>query len=258
MEIIDTHTHIYLDAFENDFDEMVARAGDAGITRFFLPNIDYASLSAVNALHARDPKMFYPMAGLHPCSVKENYLSELDKIEQSFDSMQYVAIGETGLDLYWDKTFYPQQCESFKIQIEWAKSRNLPIVIHARESFNEIFEILDEHNDDSLTGIFHCFTGSEQEAQKIMSYAGFSLGIGGVVTFKNYDGKKALKNVPLSKIVVETDAPYLSPHPYRGKRNEPSYLKFVIEELADIYGLTPVEIARHTTQNALKIFKINE
>lgn len=258
MTLIDTHTHIYLENFKDDFDEVVNRARETGVEKFLLPNIDAETINDVNSLAVKNPKVFFPMMGLHPCSVKADYASELEVIFSQFDQNRYVAVGEIGIDLYWDQSTLDIQREAFRTQIKFAKKHNLPIVIHARDSFDEIFEVVDEENDDDLRGVFHCFTGSDQQAQHILNYGGFLLGIGGVLTFKNSGLDAVLKNIDLKHIVLETDAPYLAPHPHRGKRNEPSYVRLVAQKLADIHHIDLAEVARTTTSNAKEMFTLGE
>lgn len=223
--------------------------------RFYLPNIDGSTLSALWQMVDADPAHCFPMMGLHPCSVKENYREELALVEKELATGKYCAVGEIGLDLYWDKSTLPQQVEAFRKQVQWAKELSLPIVIHARDAFEEIFEVIDELNDDKLFGIFHCFTGGVAEAEKIVGYGGFKMGIGGVVTFKNGGLDKTLANVPLEQLVLETDAPYIAPAPFRGKRNEPAYLIYMVQKLADIYGMPEERVKTATTNNALEIFE---
>lgn len=256
--LIDTHTHIYLDAFQNDFEEVTHRARENGIEKFLLPNIDVDTIEDVNHLAAVNPEVFFPMMGLHPCSVKADYEAQLEVIFSQFGQNRYVAVGEIGIDLYWDQSTLDIQRTAFRTQIRFAKKHGLPIVIHARDSFDEIFEVVDQENDDDLKGVFHCFTGSDQEAQHILNYGGFLLGIGGVLTFKNAGLDAVLKNIDLKHIVLETDAPYLAPHPHRGKRNEPAYVKLVAEKLAQIQNVSLEEVARTTTQNAKHMFNLGE
>jgi TatD DNase family protein len=256
--LIDTHTHLYSAQFDEDRDQMIARAISQGVTKFLLPNIDLESVSGMYELVDRYPGVCYPMMGLHPCSVAENWEEQLHAIRVAFEGKPYIAIGEIGIDLYWDKSTLPFQIGAFRAQVKWAKELNLPIVIHARDSFQELFEQLDELNDSSLTGVFHCFTGGMPEAEKILSYGGFKLGIGGVVTFKKSGLDEVLNNVPLEHIILETDSPYLAPTPYRGKRNESAYVRLVAEKLAEVYACEVDEIARHTSANATTLFtKIN-
>jgi TatD DNase family protein len=256
MILTDTHAHLYSEEFKEDIDAMISRCIEKNISRIFLPNIDIESIEPMLALCEKYPENLFPMMGLHPCSLKENYLSELNIIQQELDKNTYYAIGEIGIDLYWDKTFIEEQKNAFRTQIKWAKERKLPIIIHARDSFKEIFDIVDEENDEQLTGIFHCFTGTIEDAKKIINYGGFKLGIGGVVTFKNSGLESVLKHVDIKHLVLETDAPYLAPVPYRGKRNESSYVELVALKLCDIYDLSLSEIANITTQNAIEVFGI--
>jgi TatD DNase family protein len=255
MIITDTHTHLYSEQFDDDRAEMMQRAIDNGISRFFVPAIDAGYTKAMFDLEKEYPSKVFLMMGLHPTSVKEDYLEELHQVKYWLDKRKFYGIGEIGIDLYWDKSFLLQQQDAFKTQIEWAKEMELPIVIHCRESFNEIFEVLEEVNDDRLFGIFHCFTGNIEQAKRAMSF-NMKLGIGGVVTFKNGGIDKFLHKIPVKNIVLETDAPYLAPVPFRGKRNESSYILKVLDKLADIYNLTPQEIAKITTQNSIDIFGI--
>lgn len=255
MIITDTHTHLYSEQFDNDRAEIMQRALDHGISRFFVPAIDTSYTEAMLKLEKEYPSNVFLMMGLHPTSVKEDYLEELHQVKNWLDKRKFYGVGEIGIDLYWDKTFLLQQQDAFKTQIEWAKERKLPIVIHCRESFNEIFEVLEDVNDDRLFGIFHCFTGNIEQAKRAMSF-NMKLGIGGVVTFKNGGIDKFLDKIPVKNIVLETDSPYLAPVPFRGKRNESSYILKVLDKLADIYNLTPQKIAKITTQNSIDIFGI--
>jgi len=254
MILTDTHTHLYSEQFNEDRTEMVQRAINSGVSRLFLPNIDSSSIDGMLDLQKQFPENCFAMMGLHPTSVGENYLEELKNIDTLLNQQQFCAIGEIGIDLFWDKTYLKQQQEAFKIQINWAKERNLPFVIHCRDSFNEIFEILDELNDENMRGIFHCFTGNLVQANKVIEYGGFKLGIGGVVTFKNSGLEEVLRNIDLSNLVLETDSPYLAPVPYRGKRNESSYIVNVAEKLSDIYQIPIEKIAEITTQNSVEVF----
>ncbi|MDV7186238.1 TatD family hydrolase [Lutibacter sp. TH_r2] len=255
MIITDTHTHLYSEQFDEDRNIVIQRAIDAGVSRFFIPAIDSTYLSAMLDLEKSFPKNTFLMMGLHPTHVKENVAEELAFVKEWLDKRNFYAVGEIGIDLYWDKTFLQQQQDAFKQQIEWAKDKNLPIVIHCRDAFNEIFEILEDVKDDKLFGIFHCFTGNLEQAKQAISY-NMKLGIGGVVTFKNGKIDQFLNEIPLNNIVLETDAPYLAPTPFRGKRNESSYIVNVLEKLVDIYQLTPQEIAKITTQNSKEVFGI--
>lgn len=253
--MIDTHTHLYSEEFDADRTEMIARAKAAGVTRCFIPAIDASYTQQMFQLKNDYPDYVFLMNGLHPCSVKENYQEELAHVENLMQSHFFCAIGEIGIDLYWDKTFLKEQQEAFQWQIQLAKKHQLPIVIHCREAFDEVFEVLETEKSDDLFGIFHCFTGTEAQAQRAIAY-GLHLGIGGVVTFKNGKIDQFLKNIDLQHIVLETDSPYLAPVPYRGKRNESAYIVKVVEKLSDIYALPESEIIRLTDENATNIFKI--
>ena len=255
MTITDTHTHLYSSQFDDDREEIMQRAFDAGVSRFFIPAIDSSYTDSMLELEKNYPKNVFLMMGLHPTSVKENYKEELAHIKEMLHKRSFYALGEIGIDLYWDKSFLSQQQESFKIQIQWAKEYNLPIVIHCRDAFDEIFEVLEGEKDEKLFGIFHCFTGTLEQAKRAISF-NMKLGIGGVVTFKNGKIDQFLNEIPLEHIVLETDSPYLAPTPYRGKRNESSYIVNVVEKLATIYGLTSTEIAKITTQNSKVVFGI--
>lgn len=252
--IIDTHTHLYSSQFDDDRDVVIQRALNAGVSKFLLPNIDLESIEGMYDLVDRYPNVCFPMMGLHPCSVTENYGEELNTIRTAFEGKSYIAIGEIGIDLYWDKTTLPFQIEAFRTQVEWAKEFELPIVIHARDSFNELFAQLDELNDEKLTGVFHCFTGGTVEANKILSYKGFKLGVGGVSTFKKAGMDIVLKDISLEHLILETDSPYLAPTPHRGKRNESAYTILIAEKLAAIYQLPVTKIAEITTANAFELF----
>ena len=253
MIITDTHTHLYSEQFDADRNEMIQRALDAGVSRFFVPAIDSGYLNSMLDLEKSFPENIFLMMGLHPTHVKENFEEELAFVKHWLDERNFYAVGEIGIDLYWDKTLLKQQQIAFKTQITWAKEKNLPIVIHCRDAFDEIFEILEELKDDQLFGIFHCFSGNLEQAKKAISY-NMKLGIGGVVTFKNGKIDQFLHEIPLENIVLETDAPYLAPTPFRGKRNESGYITKVLDKLAIIYELSPQEIAAITTQNSINIF----
>ena len=253
---IDTHTHLFVDAFDEDREEIVQNAIESGVEICLLPNIDVSTIEAMHALSKKYPKNCYPMMGLHPGSVDQNWKENLEIIRKHLFSEQYIAVGEIGMDLYWDKTFQNEQREAFRMQVEWAKELGLPIAIHARDAFQEICEVLDELNDERLKGVFHCFTGSSEDADKILSYGNFKLGIGGVLTYKNAKLDESLKNVKLDHLILETDSPYLTPVPYRGKRNESAYLVFIAQKLADIYGVTLKIIEEITTKNAKELFNI--
>ncbi|MCF6180518.1 TatD family hydrolase [Lutibacter sp.] len=255
MIITDTHTHLYSEQFDEDRNEMIQRAIKAGVTRFFIPAIDSSYYQNMLNLEKEFPKNTYLMTGLHPTSVKENFEEELAFVQNTLIERNFYGIGEIGIDLYWDKSFLKQQQFAFKTQIKWAKEKKLPIIIHCRDAFNEVFEILEKENDEDLFGIFHCFTGTLEQANKAISYD-MKLGIGGVVTFKNGKIDQFLNQIPIKNIVLETDAPYLAPTPFRGKRNESSYIIKVVEKLAEIYNISQEEIANITTQNSKNIFGI--
>ena len=255
MKIIDTHTHLYLNQFKDDIDKVIQRSIDKGINKFIFPAIDSTHFDDMHDLKNKYPGSIYLMSGLHPTNVKENYKEELEFVVNSLKSHSYVAIGEIGIDLYWDKTYLKQQQDAFEFQIRLAIKNDLPIVIHCREAFDEIFEILDKENCTKLRGVFHCFTGTLEQANRAIRL-GFKLGIGGVVTFKNGGIDKFLNQIDLKHIVVETDSPYLAPVPFRGKRNESSYITYVIDKLSEIYGLPIKEIASVTTKNAEKVFAL--
>lgn len=257
MTYIDTHAHLYLDQFDEDRDEMIKRTQANGVDKIFLPNIDISSIKKMEQMTVDYPNVCYAMMGIHPCSVVKDWEAQFEEMKTYFKKGHHIAIGEIGIDLYWDKTLQKEQTAAFKAQINWAKQEGLPIVIHCREAFDEIFEVLDEENDDRLFGVFHCFTGTEEQAQRILNYGGFKLGIGGVVTFKNSGVDKAIQNISLEHIVLETDAPYLTPTPFRGKRNESSYIPYMAKKLSDIHGISEEKVGEITTNNALDIFKIN-
>lgn len=254
MILTDTHTHLYSEQFKEDLDIVVKQSIDKGIARLFLPNIDSTSIDGMLELEKKYPENCFPMMGLHPCSVGENYLEELKIVENWLSKKDFCAIGEIGIDLYWDKTYLKEQQEAFRTQIKWAKEKNLPFVIHCRDAFDEIFEIMDELNDEKMKGVFHCFTGNIEQAKHIINYGGFKLGIGGVVTFKNAGLDKVVEQIELEHIVLETDSPYLAPAPYRGKRNESSYLYHIADKISDIYEVSVKEVARITTNNSKDIF----
>jgi TatD DNase family protein len=253
--MIDTHAHLYAKEFHEDITQVISNAKKAGVSKILLPNIDLESLGAMDRLIASDSTLFKKMYGLHPCSVDENYIDVLDKLEQSLDKDDFIAIGEIGIDLYWDKTFKEEQKKAFLSQCSWAKQTNRPIVIHSRESTDLIIDLLKKNYDGLLTGVFHCFTGTAEQAHTIIDM-GYYLGIGGVVTFKNTTLRKELESVPLERLVLETDSPYLSPVPYRGKRNESAYVYEVAKTLADVYNLSMDEVIRVTTSNAIKLFNL--
>lgn len=255
MKLIDTHTHLYSDAFAEDRNEMIERAIADGVDKFYIPAIDSQTTQAMYDLEQAFPDRMYLMMGLYPTSVKENYEEELSHVEEELAKRKFFAIGEIGIDLYWDQSTLEIQQDAFRRQIKLAKKYELPIVIHCRNAFDEVFEILEEEKGDDLFGIFHCFTGTLAQAKQALQY-NMKLGVGGVVTFKNGKIDKFLNEIDLKHIVVETDAPYLAPKPFRGKRNESAYVVKVAEKLAEVYDTSVEEIAEITTENALEIFQI--
>lgn len=255
MIITDTHTHLYSEAFDADRNEVIQNAINKGIERFFIPAIDSTYTASMLALEKDFPKNIFLMMGLHPTHVKENYKGELAHVEEMLNSRKFYAVGEIGIDLYWDKTFLKEQQEAFKIQINLAKKHKLPIVIHCRDAFDEVFEVLEEEKGNDLFGVFHCFTGTLEQAERAISY-NMKLGIGGVVTFKNGKIDIFLNQFDLKHIVLETDSPYLAPVPYRGKRNESGYLIKVLEKLSVIYEKPIEKIAAITTQNSKDVFGV--
>jgi len=258
MEFIDSHTHLFSEKFSEDRPEAIERALNAGVKKMMLPNINLDTVKDMLLLNKQYPDNCLPMLGLHPCDVKKDFSSVLSQMKSILESEKFYGIGETGIDLHWDKTTLDIQKESLKIQIEWAKEYNLPIIIHARESYSELFEVFDQVNDEKLTGVFHCFTGSKEQASHIINYGGFKLGIGGVVTFKNSNLPETLSSIDVKHLVLETDSPYLSPHPNRGKRNESSYLIYIASKLALIYDITIEKVAEITTRNSNELFKLEK
>ncbi|QJD96790.1 TatD family hydrolase [Mucilaginibacter robiniae] len=255
MVLTDTHTHQY---YETDTDKKAAlmqRCLDQGISRLFLPNVDSASIPLVMDMVSTFPQYCYPMLGLHPCDVKANWQQELQTIHAALQQTRVYAIGEIGIDLYWDKTYLVEQQEAFKQQISWAKAADLPIVIHCRNAFDEVYAILQEEHDEKLRGIFHCFSGTVEQA-KLITDLGFMLGIGGVVTYKNAGLDKVVQQIDLQHIVLETDSPYLTPVPYRGKPNESAYLIYVAQKVADLHQVSLETVAQITTDNSVKVFGI--
>jgi TatD DNase family protein len=253
MQLIDTHCHLYGNQFVHDIEEVIQRAEKEGVERFYLPAVDSESREALLALEARYPGVCIGMAGLHPTSVKADYETELRLVEEDLGRRPWVAVGEIGLDFYWDRTFEVQQYAVFHRQIEWALRYDIPIVIHSRNSMKESIGVVREHQKGGVRGIFHCFSGDAEAAREIVDL-GFYLGIGGVLTYKNSGLPDAIAGIGLEHLVLETDAPYLSPVPFRGKRNESSYLKYVVARLAELKGVSVEEVARITTANAQKIF----
>jgi len=255
MLLTDTHTHLYYETDELKQAALLQRCFDQGIDRLFLPNVDVASISRIDELVSRYPENCFAMSGLHPCEVSEDYAAVLAEIKASIPSRKIYAIGEIGIDLYWDKSTLKFQQEAFAEQINWAKEMGLPIVIHCREAFDEVFEVLEQHKDEKLFGILHCFTGNLEQAKRCIDL-GFYLGIGGVLTYKKAGLDLVLYDVPLEHIVLETDSPYLAPVPFRGKPNESSYLIHIAKKVAEIYQLSLEEVAAITTANSRKIFNV--
>jgi len=251
---IDTHAHIYSEQFREDRTDMLARCEQENIGRIFMPNIDHTSIDEMLEVENRSPGKFIPMMGLHPCSVKKDFERELYIVENWLSKRKFCAVGEIGTDLYWDKTFWEQQKEAFTIQVQWALKYDLPIVIHCRESIDQTIELVEKLQNGKLTGIFHCYSGNLEQAQRIVKL-NFHLGIGGVVTFKNGGLDNVLPEIPLDAMVLETDSPYLAPVPHRGKRNEPSYIPLVAAKIAELKKITPDDVQSGTTSNALKLFK---
>lgn len=252
--MIDTHAHIYDVDFDNDIENILKRAKNVGISKIIIPNIDVESIEPMLEITKNYSDFCYPMLGLHPCYVKKDFKSQLQKLEKYFSTHKFVAVGEIGLDFYHDKTFEKEQYEALKIQAQWAFEHKLCINIHSRKANDETIKTLKELPfSKSLKGIFHCFSGTLEQAKRLADM-NFYLGIGGVVTFKNAGLAEILKEIPLTQLVLETDAPYLAPNPFRGKRNEPSYLTFVVEKLADIYETSPLEIKKVTSETANKVF----
>jgi len=253
--IIDTHAHVYLEDFDEDAQLIIERAEEEDVKQILLPNIDMSSVDRLLSLCDKHPSLYKPMIGLHPCYVKEDYQSQLDQLKNYLEREDVVAVGEIGIDLYWDKTFKKEQVEAYRTQIEWSREKKLPFVIHSRESLDLTISIVEEMQDGNLKGVFHCFNGTEEQAKRIMD-CGFFMGIGGVVTFKNAGVDKTVAKLPMEYLVVETDAPYLSPVPHRGSRNEPSYVSKVVDKLAEVQKLDRSEVCRITTENAKKLFSL--
>lgn len=253
--LIDTHTHLYLEEFRQDRKEVINRALHAGVKKLLLPNIDLGTIDDLLEMTTENPGICLPMIGLHPGSVNESYIYELEKLEKYIEHHSFIAIGEIGIDLYWDKTFKKEQKEAFKIQIDWAKNNDLPIVIHSRDSFREIFEVLDQSFDEGLKGVFHSFTGGAEEVKKIREFD-FYFGINGISTFKNSDLKEILKYIPENRLLLETDSPYLAPVPKRGRRNESAFLKYTAEFIAEYLGMTIESLEEISSENAIELFKM--
>jgi len=252
---IDSHAHIYAEAFATDRNDAVRKAIDAGVKQILMPNIDHTSVEVMLQTESDHPETCLAMMGLHPCSVQKHFEQELYAVENWLGKRKFIAIGEAGIDLYWDKTFLAQQQEALRIQVQWAKQYQVPIVLHTREAFSEVYDIIEQEQDGSLTGVFHCFSGTPAEAEKVIKL-GFYLGIGGVVTFKNGGLDKILPDIPLDYILLETDCPYLAPVPYRGKRNEPAYIPLIAQRLAELKNENLTLIAQKTTANTQKLFNL--
>lgn len=251
--LTDTHIHLYNKEFDEDREACLDEAVSAGVSRFFLPNIDLESVGPMLALAEKHPERCFPMMGLHPCYVQQDWEEVIIQMEAEWERRDFCAVGEIGIDLYWDKTFFSQQQEALARQIQWANDRHKPIVIHCRESFREIMEVLDRTPKTSPCGVFHCFTGNPQQAQEVID-RGFYVGIGGVLTFKKSGLDEVVRDIPLDHILLETDAPYLAPVPHRGKRNKPSYVRLVAERLAELKNIPLEEVAAITTANSKKLF----
>jgi len=254
LMLTDTHAHLYAKQFDNDREEMLQHANKQGITRFYLPNIDRASIDGMLQLEAAHPDQCFAMMGIHPCSIKADYKDELAVAEDWLGKRSFCAVGEIGIDLYWDKTFLEEQKKAFIVQLNWAKELRVPIVIHARDSLDMLIDLVKQEKDEHLQGIFHCFGGTLKQAQAIMDLE-FYMGLGGVLTFKKANLGAVIKDVPMNYLVLETDAPYLAPVPHRGKRNESAYIRIVAEKLAEVKDISLEEVAEITTKNALKIFE---
>ncbi|GHS91864.1 TatD family hydrolase [Bacteroidia bacterium] len=254
--MIDTHTHVYLEEFDEDWEVMIERAKKAGITKLLLPNVDSDTVVRLHESCDRHPDYCFPMMGLHPTSVTSSRKNDLMEIRSWFDKRKYIAVGEIGIDLYWDKTYIKEQKQVFVEQLHWSMEMNLPVVIHTRDAFPEVFECLNSVGVHNLRGIFHSFGGSREELEKVLQCENFLIGINGVVTFKNSNFRDYLNIAPIERIVTETDAPYLAPVPFRGKRNEPAYISYVVEKLAEVYGLPIETVKKKTSENAHKLFKI--
>lgn len=253
--LIDTHTHLFTKHFDSDLDAVMQRAKDAGVGLMLLPDIDPESTPRMKAVCERFPGLVQPMMGIHPCSVTEDHENQLSMVKAELDKGGYVAVGEIGLDLYWDKVSLPFQIKAFEQQMEWAKELNLPVAVHCRDAYDEVITSIGNCQDGTLTGVLHCFTGNLEQAKALFDL-GFYLGIGGVITFKNSGLAETAAELPLDRLVLETDSPYLAPMPFRGKRNESSYVKYVAEKLAEVKGVSVEEIADITTANASKLFKL--
>lgn len=257
MRLIETHAHIYADQFDADREETIERAYNIGVEKILMPNIDHTSIDGMLEVELKHPGQCIPMMGLHPCYVKGDFEKELYIVEDWWNKRDFVAVGEIGLDLHWDKSFFEQQKEAFRIQTNWAKEKKRPVAIHSRESNQELIQLLEEVQDGTLTGVLHCFSGTLEEAKRFVEL-GLYLGIGGVSTFKKGGHDEILPEIDLRKLVLETDCPYLAPKPHRGKRNEPAYLEFILNRVAEIKNISPEVVADATTANAISLFALNE
>jgi len=250
---VDSHSHIYSEEFSTDRTEVISRAVKAGVSKIVLPNIDSSTIKPMLDLADSNPQLFIPLLGLHPTSVKEDFRKELEIMEYWFEKREFAGIGEIGIDLYWDKTFINEQIEAFKIQIGWARKRRIPIVIHVRDSFQEVFEVLQQEKQESLKGVFHSFTGNADQAEQVIDL-GFKIGIGGIVTFKNSGLDTIVRQIDLRHILLETDSPWLAPVPNRGRRNESAFITAVASKIAMLHETSIEEVGRMTTQNAQQLF----
>lgn len=255
MLLIDTHTHLFTKHFNNDLDEVMHRAKEAEVGQMLLPNIDLETIEKMKSVKERFPDSVRMMMGIHPCSVEEDWETQLLEVKAELDKGEYCAVGEIGLDLYWDKDSLPQQTKAFEQQLEWAKELNLPVAVHCRDAYDEVIASISKVQDGTLTGVLHCFTGNLEQANALLDL-GFYLGIGGVITFKNSGLAETAAELPLDRLVLETDSPYLAPMPFRGKRNESSYVKYVAEKLAEVKDVSVEEIADITTTNAANLFNL--
>lgn len=263
MKLIDTHCHVYDEAFQEDLDDVIARAREAGLERLLLPNINPDSLPPLIRVCDAWPDLCLPMVGLHPEDLSDDFHGQLSELKAILDedrkeggAHRYIGIGETGLDLYWDKSRLDDQIVSFKVQIEWALEYDLPVVIHSRDSFDELYGVMSDYRDTPLRGVFHCFNGSADQARALMEFGGFMFGIGGVLTYKKSSLPDVLPLIPIERIVLETDCPYLPPVPFRGKRNEPSFIVYTSQRVAQVYGCTPDYVAQVTNKNACSLFRL--
>ncbi len=254
MNIIDTHTHLFVKEFDEDRNEVIERALASGIKKMIFPCITTSDIPILLELATKYPESCFPAVGLHPSDVKDDFNTEIEIIEENLKTGKFIAVGETGIDLYWDKTFIDIQKKSFEKQVLLAKKYNLPIIIHVREAFNEVFEIIDKHNDENLKGVFHSFTGDLEQAKKICGYGNFMIGINGIVTFKNSGLGKVVEEISINKLILETDSPYLSPAPKRGRRNESSHLVHIAQKIADIKNISIEELQDNTNKNSIKLF----